>query len=246
MGAATGEFLAFLDDDDLYLPGTLRPQLALLRTRTDLDAVVGQVQLAKMDATRYGNPYPSSLPDDVFPSFLRQYPQIGATMVRTAVRESVGLFDTTLVGGQDWDWQLRLATKHRVGFVAVPAVLFRQREVGDRDDLWWIRLRFMRRVFWKNARAAGWRRAGGLGVFLIILRHRGEFADYFMRSAIQAGQGQAARLALWRAARSSWLHVLFRLCHDPRLRQAMWGSLGGSNPPPEPMPKSNSHTRDPR
>src|SRR3974390_1990661 len=40
---ATGEYLAFLDDDDVWLPGSIRPHMAHLEAHPSLDAVIGQV-----------------------------------------------------------------------------------------------------------------------------------------------------------------------------------------------------------
>ena len=152
--AATGEFIGFLDDDDVWLPGHLRPHLSLLASSPDLDAVVGQVINTDQTLARRSAPWPQELPTNgnVFPAFLACLPQIGATLVRASVRDSIGYFDEQLIGDQDWDWHLRLALSHRVGFVPTPCVLFRQRNVGERDDLHWLRSRFTHRVFWQNVR----------------------------------------------------------------------------------------------
>lgn len=211
MRAATGDYLAFLDDDDIWLPGNLRPHLALLASRPELDAVVGQVQLADERLDWRSAPYPTSMPGDgdVFASFLSGYPQIGATVARASVRETVGEFDESLLGSQDWDWHLRLALRHRVGFVAVPSVLFRQRQTGTYDDLGWRRLGYFRRVFWSNARRAGARRPPPRALARMYIAHSGPFYLGFVQSAqLQAGRGDraGARRALWRGLRASPLH----------------------------------------
>src|SRR4051794_31548050 len=91
--AATGQYIAFLDDDDLYLPEHIRPQVELLERRPDLMACVGQViPIDAASGDRLGDPYPASLPDtgDVFEPFLAHWPQIGSLVIRTSVRDSVG------------------------------------------------------------------------------------------------------------------------------------------------------------
>ena len=154
--SATAPFIAFLDDDDVWLPGRIRPQLALLERRPELSAVVGQMVLTDADMQRPSEPYPAAMPEtgDLFMDFLERIPQLGATVARTSVRDSVGGFDPSLVADQDWDWHLRLALQHQVGFVAVPSVLFSQRAVGATADQHWQRLGFTRQVFVRNVRRA--------------------------------------------------------------------------------------------
>src|SRR4051794_20846413 len=112
--AATGEYLAFLDDDDVWFPGHLRPELALLDARPELTACIGQIVPADAAGWPTGAPYPASLPadGDVFGAFLSRWPQIGALVVRSSVRESVGYLDESLSAGEDWDWLLRIALLH--------------------------------------------------------------------------------------------------------------------------------------
>ena len=62
--AATGEYIAFLDDNDVWLPGHLRPQLALLAVRPDLAACIGQVIPVDEEERPLADPYPPSLPAD--------------------------------------------------------------------------------------------------------------------------------------------------------------------------------------
>ena len=122
--AATGEFIAFLDDDDVWLPGHLRPQLELLTARPDLAACIGQIIPVDEAERPLADPYPVSLPPDgdAYQAFLGDFPQIGAFVVRTSVRETVGYQDDKHIWGEDWDWFLRIALEHRVGHVPVPAI----------------------------------------------------------------------------------------------------------------------------
>jgi glycosyltransferase involved in cell wall biosynthesis len=210
--AATGEYVAFLDDDDLWLPGHLRPQLGLLAARPELDAAVGQVVLTDERRLRTGDPWPLALAADgrVFEAFLGEYPQIGATVARVGVRESVGLFDESLLGDQDWDWHLRLALRHRVGFAPVLGVLFRQRPEGSFDDLKWQRLAFMSRVFFRNVLRSGRHRPTLAQTARIYGHHRWTYYAYFRGSAarhLAAGDRRAAWRALTRAFVSSPVHA---------------------------------------
>jgi glycosyltransferase involved in cell wall biosynthesis len=231
LAAAKGDYIAFLDDDDAWTAAHLRPHLAFLCANPDFDAVVGQVATASMDLSSHAPFLPEAMPSDgdLFATFLRSFPQIGATVARTRVRETVGFFDETLLGDQDWDWHLRLAREHLVGFVAVPSVLFRQRPPGDRDDLQWARLGFTRRVFLSNVRRAGLRRSGGISALPTFLAHNGAFCSYFLNAARRArGRGDrgATCTMLLRAAGSSPLHFGWAL-HEPAALHSLWFALSG-------------------
>lgn len=157
MACATGEFIAFLDDDDAWLPGHIRPHLALLDRRPDLDGVIGQVRLSDMahQPLQGLGDWPDEHPgdgDDLVRRMLSGFfPQIGATVVRASVRDTDGYFDPRLIGGEDLDWQMRLAGRHALGFVQTPCILFAQRRVGDYDDLHRQRIAYDRKVFRRHA-----------------------------------------------------------------------------------------------
>jgi glycosyltransferase involved in cell wall biosynthesis len=224
--AATGAYIAFLDDDDVWTTEHLRPHLRLLRARPDLAAVVGQVATTDARLGNPGAPWPERLPDDgdVFNSFLRTYPQMGATVIRASVRDSVGDLDESLLSDEDWDWHLRLALRHRVGFVPVLGVLFRQRPAGVRAELEWRRLPFLRRVLWRNIVRAAGRRPPPTFVARCYLRHLGGYASYFLDSALAqraAGDRRAAWRAVRWAVRTSPAHVAAAVARRPEVRHLL-------------------------
>jgi glycosyltransferase involved in cell wall biosynthesis len=231
--AATGEYVAFLDDDDVWLAGHLRPHLALLRAHPELGAVVGQVVNSDMALEGRSEPWPAVLPQhgDLFPTFLGLCPQLGATVARAEVLQTVGPFDETLIGDQDWDWHLRLASRHLVGFVPVPCVLFRVRPTGTRDDVHWMRAGYTRRVFWTNVRRARCRRLPLPFVVRTYLRQRGRYAVEFLASAgMQASAGQRREMcrALRRAVQLSPPHVVWALSRDAQMRRSLGRALRGA------------------
>src|SRR5215467_16114485 len=62
--AATGDYLAFLDDDDVWLPSHVRGHLALLDEHPEFEAAVGQVVSATPDLQPSGAPWPVDAPRD--------------------------------------------------------------------------------------------------------------------------------------------------------------------------------------
>ena len=154
LAEATGEYVAFLDDDDVWEPTHIRAQISMMDENPDIDCVLGQVTLTDHTRRPLIEPSPAEAPehgDFVRAMLTGWFPQIGSTVVRRDVRETVGFFDEALTGDQDWDWHIRNARTGRVGFVTQPGVLFRSRPDGSYDKLQRTRLRFTRKVFLRHA-----------------------------------------------------------------------------------------------
>jgi glycosyltransferase involved in cell wall biosynthesis len=112
---AQGEFVAFLDDDDRFLPGKLARQVAALREKPDAPAAscsfllyVGarHSALRRLHAPRERG------------ELLRANVLGGASvcMVRTEIFRKIGGFDPRLPSCQDWDLWLKL---HALGTIVV-------------------------------------------------------------------------------------------------------------------------------
>ncbi len=153
MGAASGDFIAFLDDDDVWLRGHIEPHLAYLDAHPEHDAVIGQAIYTDHELKPISDPWPKNpgSGDDLLRRMLSGlFPQIGTVVARRSVIDSIGYFDTKLIGGQDLDWQLRLAAKNKLGFVPAPCLLFRLRAPGTYDALQSKRAHFDRKVFLRH------------------------------------------------------------------------------------------------
>lgn len=228
---AKGEFIAFLDDDDVWLPANIASQIELLRAQSDLEAVFGQVISTDQNLKPESAPWPDNpgSGDKLVKAMLSSYyPQLGATVVRASVAREVGLFDEALLGDQDWDWQLRIARRRKVGFTPTPGVLFRQRAPGSFDKLRMQRLGFARKVFLRHAlpewRVFGTRLGIMKGYTLSIRQH----FDYFVDAAVaRAGAGDRMRAlaAIGGAFRVFPARTVFHLLLKPRLRGAALRSI---------------------
>ena len=230
--AATGEFIAFLDDDDVWLPSHVRPHLALMESDPELDGVLAQVMAVDQDLNEIAGPWPwrAQPRDDALVRAMLSgyYPQIGATVVRARVRETVGLFDVALLGDQDWDWQIRVARLRKLAFTETPCVLFRQRPPGSYDALRLRRLGFGRRVFLRHA-LAEWRMWGSPRAFTQAYRDvMWQYYEYFVDAAVERADG-ARRGEIWRAVWGAWrtfpLRATYQLIAPKPLRRAFFASL---------------------
>jgi hypothetical protein len=121
--AATGEFLAFLDADDRFLPGRLAAMGALTAARPELDGITTDANLVyegQVVGRCYGpgNPFAS---DDQRSAILRRNFVLGLCAIRRSRFNEVGGFDTAIQYTTDWDLWIRLIFAGvSVGFIPEP------------------------------------------------------------------------------------------------------------------------------
>ncbi len=155
LSRATGEFIAFLDDDDVWLSDNIRPQIALMDENPGVDVVFARLVQTDPDLQDHGPPVPAEHPgegDDLLRALLSGYfPQLGTTVARAHVREIDGLFDEAMIYGQDLDWQLRSARRRKAAFVPVVVMLFRGRDPSDFGKMNFERVQYDRQNFLRNA-----------------------------------------------------------------------------------------------
>lgn len=231
MDAATGEFIAFLDDDDIWLEGHLRPQIALMRADEQLGAVVAQVQNADFSLADRGPAWPDSFdPEAATAEFFRYYPQVGATVLRRAVLLKVGKFNTKIAADEDWDWHLRLSRVTSVGFLERPVVLLRRRARAD-GDLEWSRLPWFFRVYFRNLVRVRDAKTG-IAACSSLAHHLGEYAYFFLDVARKQlpEERKAARKNVLRAIASSPAHVGSLTVRSGEWRRIAVESIFGGHP----------------
>jgi glycosyltransferase involved in cell wall biosynthesis len=126
-----GKYVAFLDADDLWLPGKLAAQIPLL----DRDHEIGLIYSDWTVVPEQG---------EVEPSYLRNRPSASGyvfddlvqcgfiltsgTVVRRSCLDDVGYFDETLSIAQDYDLWLRICYRSKVGLVNTPLVIKRNQD----------------------------------------------------------------------------------------------------------------------
>ena len=127
---ATGEWVAFLDADDLWLPEKIARQLACtgvpmtFTNRYNFGVLDGLPELHSLVQPMRGG--------DVFVPLLREgnFITSATVMLRRELFEQMGGFYTGLNGTEDWDLWIRIAEQHHIGFVNEPLVRYRLHAAG--------------------------------------------------------------------------------------------------------------------
>jgi len=131
------EFVAFLDDDDLRLPGSLDKQLHALTSDDRIAFCYGQALIG--DARRQlptGEIYPLRCPHgDIFWQLLEDnFIPMPSVLVRKSTLVNANGFNTSLKLIEDWDMWLRLSEDHLVAAVEEPVAIHRK-AVAESDQM---------------------------------------------------------------------------------------------------------------
>jgi glycosyltransferase involved in cell wall biosynthesis len=123
---STGEFIAFLDDDDMWLPEKLHRQLKTLQNNED----VGLIYSAS-----YFCLFKKGKIKQVFrPKMIHAYPKIlernyigncSEVLIRRKCFDVAGFFDEDLPAAEDWDMWIRLSRKSKFCCLDEPSVIYR-------------------------------------------------------------------------------------------------------------------------
>lgn len=217
---ASGEFVALLDCDDVWLPGKLEAQLAIMRARpavgvvhTDYEVVDEQGLVEERARARYSQ-------EPLVLAFVGGHTALPSTLLlRRSVLDEVGALDPNLYGSEDSDLTIRLYAITE--FECVDRVLVRklQRGHGYRD------MAFDETTHQKKILASRRRFLERLDQRPALTREQRtaldrEWANFFLLSGLVA-----ERCAQPAEARQQYLHAIrkapFRLRGYTRLLRAL-------------------------
>lgn len=126
--ASTGDYVCFLDDDDVRLPQSLDIQAEALASDVDAGFVYGQMLVSDQEGKVGGSACPATCPQgDLFWDLLvRNFIPCGSVLIRKDCLSRVGVLDERIPGIDDWDLWVRLAEIYSIAVVEQPVVIWRQ------------------------------------------------------------------------------------------------------------------------
>ena len=123
-----GDFIAFLDTDDLWTPDKLELQLTVLQQHPEAGVAYSWTHYMDEQGKYCHADQPINFEGNIYADLLTiNFLGNGSNpLIRRQALESVGGFDPALTHAEDWDLYLRLAARWPFVVVPKPQILYRQ------------------------------------------------------------------------------------------------------------------------
>ncbi len=148
---STGEFVAFLDHDDIWLPEKLEAQVTAMKSDGEIGACYVCYDEIDGSGNRKAVPISADSPANYY-DFLRSGAPIPSTiLVQRLAFFSVGGLDPTLPYADDQDFMLKLACLFNVKYLPTRQVLYRLHGGNASTNYYRVAYHSMMNLAWKHA-----------------------------------------------------------------------------------------------
>ncbi len=219
---AAGDWIAFLDADDEWLPEKLSLQEEWFKKHPDVDWGYGNFiptnQNGKPLKAAHQNSEDMAF-EDYFIAYCRGfYAWTSVLMIRKALFDKTGLFEVGMKRGQDNDLWFRIGYQYpRVGYIGRPLAIYHLDTPGSSTKVN-VQYEFMIRLVERHLELSA--KHGRHEAFLPCIRH---MLEVWIRELIQDGHGVQARDLMSRFR----TYLLPRFCRETQFR-LRFGKIGSA------------------
>lgn len=148
---ASGEFIAFIDADDIYFPHAIEKLTnAMLQADRSFGVVYGWTAYLNEKGNLTGNFHSSELSGNVYKKLLESNFIASATLIRKSSIEQAGNFNCQMIlGCEDWDFYLKLSEYYQ--FKAVSECVYGYRQILESKSCDCLKMRQGYQQFMNNA-----------------------------------------------------------------------------------------------
>jgi len=127
--AAKGEWIAFLDSDDEWLPDSLKMRLDYA-LKNDFSVVYSLGYIIYEDNRQELYRLPDISKDSYRGVLAQEGPMFQSLLVKKEILEKIGYLDETAIAYQEWNTSIRLAKLCTFGFLEIPTFIYDYRTPG--------------------------------------------------------------------------------------------------------------------
>ena len=155
-----GEYIAYLDSDDMYYPEKLEEQLNYFYNHPDVGLVYSDRHHVDSFAKIISLVQSRKL--DHFLFLQENRLSRSSVMHKRKCLDEVGLFDACISGGDDWDMWIRIYEKYKFGYINRPLIKYRihKNNISKTRPNWrnydrWIRMKIIQKCYHRRGKPFG-------------------------------------------------------------------------------------------